>query len=325
VELTILLIATDEAPMLRASLPAALAQEGVEAEVVVVDNGSADETAALVADHPPARRLALPRSSYAEAYNMAVRAGTAEAVLFLNADCFLEQGFCRTALDALRGPRVGAVQGKLLRTLGPAASDRLEEVDSVGLVLDRRHRNTIAGHGAPSASYAARGPVFGPDGAAALYRREMLEDVKIGVGEGEFLDEAMALYVTDADLAWRARWRGWESVYEPGAVAYHVRTYSPSARKRSSERLRRVQFRNRYLMMLKNETAGTFLRHLPAIAAFEVMALGHALLRERFLLRAYPEALRLAGEARRRRRLAPPRTASAADLVPFLRGLAPSP
>jgi hypothetical protein len=78
-------------------------------------------------------------------------------------------------------------------------------------------------------------------------------------------------------------------------------------------------------MMLKNETAATFLRHLPAIALFEVLALGHALTRERFLLRGYVEALRLAGGARRRRRLGPARTAGSAELVPFLRGLAPSP
>jgi GT2 family glycosyltransferase len=323
VDVSILLICTDEAPMLRASLPAALAQEGVEAEVVVLDNGSTDETAAVVAEHPAARRLALPRSSYAEVYNAALREPTAPAVLFLNADCFLEPGFCRAALDALEAPRVGAVQGKLLRATGPSANDRLDEIDSVGIVLDRRHRNTIAGHGAAAASYPSRAPIFGPDGAAALYRREMLDDIRDGAEE--VLDEAMGLYVTDADLAWRARWRGWQAVYEPAAVAYHVRTYSPSARQRTSPLLRRVQFRNRYLMMLKNETAGTFLRHLPAIALFEVLALGHAVLRERFLLRGYLEALRLAGGARRRRRLGPPRTAPAAELLPFLKGLAPSP
>jgi GT2 family glycosyltransferase len=135
----------------------------------------------------------------------------------------------------------------------------------------------------------------------------------------------MGLYVTDADLAWRARGRGWRAVYEPRAVAYHVRTFSPSARQRTPPVLRRIQFRNRYLMMLKNETPATFLRHLPAIALFELMALGYAVLREPFLLRGYLEAARLASEARRRRRAAPARTAPAADILPFLRGLAPSP
>src|SRR3712207_7748568 len=48
--------------------------------------------------------------------------------------------------------------------------------------------------------------------------------------------------------------RSWRCVYEPAAVARHVRTYSPSTRATISEDHRRLQFRNRYLMWLKNET-----------------------------------------------------------------------
>src|SRR4029079_1491707 len=65
---------------------------------------------------------------------------------------------------------------------------------------------------------------------------------------------------------------------------------------------RRVQVRNRYLMMLKNDSLASFARDLPRIAAYEVLALGYALLRERHLLRGYGEALRLAPEARRKGR-----------------------
>lgn len=324
-DLTILLISTGEAPMLRHSLPAALAQRGVEAEVVVIDNASADRTAELVAAHPPARHLRLDRrSSYAAAYNAALAAPTAGAVLFLNADCFLEPWFCAAALEGLEDERVGAVQGKLLRASGPCPADRLAEIDSVGIVVDRRHRNSIAGHGAPAGSHATPGPVFGPDGAAALYRRRMLDQLRCG--DREVLDEDMALYATDADLAWRARLQGWRAVYRPQAVAYHVRSYSPTTRQVVPETNRRLQFRNRYLMMLKNETAATLLRHLPWIALFEALALGHALLREPFLLRGYLEAARLAPAARRRRRaVLERRTAGGREILPWLAGLAPGP
>ena len=68
------------------------------------------------------------------------------------------------------------------------------------------------------------------------------------------------------------------------------------------ERERRIQFRNRYLMMVKNDTAAV-VRDLPRILAWEVVALGWALARERHLLRAYGEAARrLPGAPARARR-----------------------
>ena len=66
--------------------------------------------------------------------------------------------------------------------------------------------------------------IFGPSGAAPLYRRAMLDDISF---EGEFFDEDFVMYREDADLAWRAQWRGWKGVYTPHAVAYHVRGLGP--------------------------------------------------------------------------------------------------
>jgi uncharacterized membrane protein YccC len=65
---------------------------------------------------------------------------------------------------------------------------------------------------------------------------------------------------------------------------------------------RRMQFRNRYLMMIKNETGRGLARDGASIAGYEVLALGHVLLRERELLGAYGDARRLARRAFRRRR-----------------------
>jgi len=126
------------------------------------------------------------------------------------------------------------------------------------------------------------------------------------------LDEALEKWASDVDLAWRARLLGWRSLYEPRAVAYHVRSYGPTTRSRVPERDRRVQFRNRLLMMVKNDTAA-LASDLPRVAAYELLALGHALVRERFLLAGYgeaarlvPRALRLRRELRERRRGRPP-------------------
>ncbi len=307
---TVLLLSVDEAPMLERSLPAAVSQEG--ADVVVVDNACTDATAELAERHGarliplagpggvlPSRQL-LPssahtpstRRSYAAAMNEAIARTGGDAVLLLNADCFLKPGFLAAARPRLEEPRVCSVAPKLLRVENDG------EIDAAGMGIDRRRKNGLVGHGRPASAFSRSAEAFGADGAAALYRREALEACAI---EGEVLDEDMALWATDADLAWRVRLLGWRCVYEPRAVARHVRTYSPSTRATVSEAHRRLQFCNRLLMVAKNETPRGLLQDLPHLALYETLALGHALLRERCLLGGYAEAARLLAGARRRR------------------------
>jgi GT2 family glycosyltransferase len=294
VKVTVLLLSVDEATMLERSLPAALAQEPAP-EVVVIDNACSDATAEVAAAHGVRRIVLTPRRSYAAALNAAIAQTGSEAVLLLNADCFLRPGFLAAALPRLAEDRVGSVAPKLLR-----AERSGDQIDAAAMFVDRRRKNGLVGHGRPADSHATPSPAFGPDGAAALYRRETLAACRLG--ETEVLDEDMALWASDADLAWRAQLLGWRSVYEPAAVAEHVRTYSPSTRAQLAEGHRRLQFRNRYLMMIKNETAAGLGRDLGPIAVYELLALGHVLLRERHLLGGYRDAWRLRRAARDRRR-----------------------
>jgi GT2 family glycosyltransferase len=293
---TIVMLATDEADLLRHSLPAAAAQEG--AQVVVVDNASSDGVEALAREHGAGYVRLERRLPYAQAINTAIDRSGGEAVLLLNADCFLAPGFLAAARPRLDEPEVGSVAPKLLRTEGPDPAQRIDAIDAAGLVIDRRRKNTLVGHGRPALAYDVPGEAFGADGAAVLYRRETLDDCRV---EGKVFDEDMQRWASDVDLAWRARLYGWRCVYEPGAVAYHVRYYSPSTRAQMPEGDRRLQFRNRYLMMVKNDTARGIARDLHRIAAYEALALGHAVLRERSLLGGYRDAARLLPAARRRR------------------------
>ena len=282
--------------MLAHSLPAALAQPG--ADVVVVDNASADETPELAARLGAGCLRFDRRLSYAAAINRAIASTGGDAVLLLNADCILEPSFLALARPRLDEPRVGSVAPMLLRMAAPGRP--LGQVDTAGMLVDRRRKNGLVGHAEPAGSFSVPGEAFGADGAAALYRRETLEDCALG--GTEVLDEDMELWASDADLAWRARLYGWRCLYEPRAIGYHIRTYSPSTRAQMSETARRIQFRNRYLMMIKNETGRGLARDGLRIAGYEVLALGHVLLRERHLLGGYRDVARLAGGARTRRR-----------------------
>lgn len=311
---TILLLSVDEAPMLARSLPAALTQEP-RPQVVVVDNASSDGTRELAERHGAELLRLESRRSYAAALNEAIACTDGDAVLLLNADCFLRPGFLSTALRRLAEKHVGAVAPKLLRMTREGVP--IGEIDAAGMFVNRWRKNGLVGFGDLPESFSSPGEAFGADGAAALYRRATLEDCALN--GTEVLDEDLELWATDVDLAWRAQLRGWRCVYEPGAVAEHVRSYSPATRWQISPASRRQQFRNRYLMMAKNETGRGVRRDGLLIAGYETLALGHVLLRERHLLAGYREAWRLLPQARARRRLI--QAGRRVDLPPF--GLAP--
>ena len=294
-----MVLSTDEAPLLEAALAAAAAER--PDQLVVVDNASTDATPSLAARHGAEHVRLEPRRSYALAMNAGLAACHGDVVALLQADTFVAPGYAAAARGALVDPGVAVVAPKLLRALGPQVAARSDELDAAGMVVDRRRKNGLVGHGAAASAYPRRAEAFGADGAAALYRREALED--LALGDGEVFDPDMERWASDADVAWRARVQGWRCVYEPAAVVWHVRTYSPSTRAAMPVESRRMQFRNRYLMMAKNDSVGELLRDAPAIALYEALALGHALLRERELLPAYVDAWRRLPAARRRRRV----------------------
>jgi len=312
------IVSTDEGALLSHTLPLVMDQQDVE--VMVFDNACTDDTAE-VARAAGARYVRWDeRHSFGRAMNTALAELDTEAVLFVQPDCFVSPGMVAAAAARLEDPSVGSVAPKLIRTEGPGPAQRLDVMDTAGMSLDRRRKNGLVGHGRPALGYDTAAEAFGADGAAALYRREALDEAAI---DGQVFDEDLVMFrdgrpadwATDADLAWRVRLMGWRCVYEPAAVAHHIRRYSPSTRSQVPEWQRMVQFRNRYLMMAKNDPLTAVLRDLPRIALYEVLALGYALLRERFLLRGYVEAARALPrmlakrrvlQRRRRRRGAPP-------------------
>ncbi len=292
------IVSTDEGELLRGCLPAVLAQPDVD--VVVCDNASADATAEIARGHGVRCVRFEERLNFTRAMNAALREARGDAVLLVQPDCFLTPGFVEAARSRLADPNVGVVAPKLVRATGPGEADRLDLLDTAGMVVDRRRKNGLVGHGRPALSYDTPGEAFGADGAVALYRRTALEESAV---DEEVFDEDLVRWASDADLAWRIRLLGWRCAYEPRAVAFHIRAYSPSTRAQMPQADRRMQFRNRYLMIAKNDPWPSLLRDLPRVALYEVLALGHALIRERHLLRGYAEAARLLPRMLRKRRV----------------------
>jgi GT2 family glycosyltransferase len=308
------ILSSDEAGLLEHSLERAVA-EGFD-DGLVIDNASVDQTASVAARFG-VRVLTLHRRvPYTEAMNAGLRAIDCDAIAMLQADTFIAPGYLQACSAALGDPAVGSVAPKLVRALGPADSDRLPLLDAAAMSFDRRRKNSLVGHGAPAAEFDVEAEVFGADGAAAVWRRSALEDCAI---EGDYFDQNMPGWGCDADLAWRAQLLGWRSRYAPGAIVHHVRRFSPTTRASSLPADRRTQFRNRLLMIAKNDAWGDVLRDLGPLVLYELLAFGYAALREHELLGGYLEAWQRLPEARRQRRLIQARRR--ARRVPF--GLEP--
>jgi GT2 family glycosyltransferase len=214
-------------------------------------------------------------------------------VLLLNPDVALAPDFAGALGAAVaERPRVALASGRLTRPEGL--------LDSAGIRLPRHRRPRDRGSEERDAGqYAAAELVFGVSGAAMWVRRAALADLAL---EGEVFDEDFFAYQDDTDLCWRAGRLGWEVLYEPRARAVHRRGWRRDERHRIDVAVRRHSFKNHYLQILKNERGRDLAANLPWLAAWEVLRLGFAVLRDPAILPAYAAAWRAAPAALRKRR-----------------------
>lgn len=182
-------------------------------ELVVVDDASSDASPQLIRDSFPSfRLLPTPRNlGFGAAVNFAMERMTCEWVFLLNNDLALEPDFFERILltrDALADPALFAVGGRTIQwESGELNHGGMNARWDAGLVRQapfdaERER----GGAAPS--------VFFQGGSALVHRARFLE-------LGGFCPIFHPGYWEDYDVAWRAARRGWNTYYEPRAVARH--------------------------------------------------------------------------------------------------------
>jgi N-acetylglucosaminyl-diphospho-decaprenol L-rhamnosyltransferase len=203
-------------------------------DVVVVDNGSSDDSPALLRDEfPEVTVLALERNiGFGPALNRAVAEHRADPLILLNSDVECEPRFVEALLDtAAEG--VQAVAGVLLQERSPGT------IDSAGVVADRTLMGFDYLHGEPVEAAAGAADPLGPTGGAALYDRAAFEAV------GGF-DERIFLYYEDLDLALRMSAAGAKCRLAAGARALHA--YSASLGAGSGEKFARTGWSRGYML-----------------------------------------------------------------------------
>jgi GT2 family glycosyltransferase len=315
-ETAVVILNWNGARLLPACLSALAGQSYRDFELWLVDNGSIDGSAGLLDDlersaqpewlaEPLPRMAWVVRNSYnagfAEGNNIALSAllnaqssvPSPRYMVALNNDAIAQPGWLgelvSTAEEADRS--VGMVASTMLFDRRP------ERVASAGISI---HGDGVAldrGLGALDTALEAIGTraVFGASAGAALYRSEMLCDVGL-------FDRRFFSYLEDADLAWRARSRGWKALHNPRAKALHE--YSATGGHDSPFKKTLVS-RNRVWLLYKNMPEVLLRRHWVEIARYDVLAVGRSLLSgDRHLLKGRVQGLReLASFSEERRKI----------------------
>jgi poly-beta-1,6-N-acetyl-D-glucosamine synthase len=201
--ITVLIPAFNEEAVIHTSVSAALALDYPELEVLVLDDGSTDDTAAAAtaagAGDP---RLEVVRDPVnrgkAEQLNAGFRRASHELVIVCDADSHLQQRAPKLLVSRMmRSPRIAAVAG------GPHVTNRknllaalqiLEAASIIGLI--RRTQGLVGRVGVVA-------------GVLGLFRRDLV--LEVGGYNGQMATE-------DIDLSWRLLLAGWETTFEPDAL-----------------------------------------------------------------------------------------------------------
>ena len=201
-------------------LPSVVAHTEGDAEVVVADNGSTDDSLQwLHLNYPDVRVIRLDRNyGFAGGYNRALREVESEYVLLLNSDVEVTAGWWQPLVEVLdTESNVAAVAPKLLadmeRTKFEYAGAAGGFIDYLGYPFCRGR--ILSNVEEDRGQYDNRRDIFWASGAAMCCRREVFESL------GGF-DEDFFAHMEEIDLQWRMQLAGWRIVVEPKSVVYHL-------------------------------------------------------------------------------------------------------
>ena len=180
-------------------------------EIIVVDNGSGDESAAFVREHfPRVSIVALPKNlGFGGGSNAGFRAARNDIVVLLNSDMRVDCGFLAPLLTGFQDEKTFAVSCQIF------FSDPAKIREETGLTegwwlqggLKVRHRIEPA----IDELYPC---FYGGGGSCAFDRKKFLE-------LGGFDELLKPFYLEDTDLGYLAWKRGWKVLYQPASIVFH--------------------------------------------------------------------------------------------------------
>jgi GT2 family glycosyltransferase len=206
-------------------------------DIVVIDNSGSNRAKTLPALREVKTIIENPQNAgFGAAINQGIAASRTPFIAILNDDTVVHPDCLKSMLHCIEARYEIGMCAPQIRLAG---SDKL---DSAGMLVARDGSSKQRGHGQPVSAFSRPQQALLPSGCAAMYRRDMLDEI------GGF-DERFFLYCEDTDLGLRARWKLWECMYAPSAIVEH--RYSHSAGRASPLKAFYVE-RNRLFVVAKN-------------------------------------------------------------------------
>lgn len=284
--ITAVVVAYGPEEWLEKSVAAVLASEGVDVDVVLVDNGGTEGMVDRLEHHDGVTVVRPDHNvGFATGCNLGVAASDAPYVALVNPDAIVEPDALAIQVGAAADPSVG------LTTAGVRLADAPDRLNSAGGMVHFLGVSWAGWFDEPADRHTERVPVAAASGAALVCRREVWEAL------GGFCDELFA-YCEDADLSLRAWQQGWTVLFVPEAVVTHRYEFSRNPIKY------RLLERNRIVMTVSCFSTRHLLLILPLLLGLELGTLAYAA-RHGWLgekLKAYLWLLRHVSWLRRRRR-----------------------
>ncbi len=218
-DLSIVIVSWNTQRLLRDCLRSAVqGADGLDREIIVVDNASTDGSPEMVAREFPDVRLICNRANvgFGAANNQGIRASGGDYVVLLNSDTVVPEGaLARLVAFMAAYPETGACSPRLARPDGYAQAYAFGGDPTPGYLLARGFKRLVARR--PLHDWETREvqKVDWVSAACLVARRRALEQV------GGF-DERFFLYFEDNDLCLRLRRAGWQILYNPDVTITHL-------------------------------------------------------------------------------------------------------
>ncbi len=178
--------------------------------VLVVDNGSTDESVRFLQSYEGIQTIFLSENTgFCGAVNAGIKASRTKYVILLNNDTKVLPGYVDSLVNAMeQDARIFSGSARMLQMHAPdRIDDAGDEYCALGWAFAR-------GKGKTADQYEEPADVFAACGGASIYRREVFEQI------GCF-DEQHFAYLEDIDIGYRARIFGYRNVYVPEAKVLH--------------------------------------------------------------------------------------------------------
>lgn len=177
---------------------------------LVVDNGSTDGSVEWLKEHQIDTIFLPENTGFSGAVNVGIKAADTPYVLLLNNDVRVDEYFVAEMVRAIgQSERIFSVSSRMIQMYHP---DRLDDAGDMYSLLGWAYQRGV---GRDLTHYRRSSRVFSACAGAAIYRREVFEEIG-------YFDEMHFAYLEDIDVGYRARIAGYDNIYCPAALVWHV-------------------------------------------------------------------------------------------------------